>query len=441
MYKVIGLDPNTIRIGKRVRTEMRELEGLIHSIRSDGQMQPINVCKLADGTYQLIAGERRVQACKALKIDVKAIVIEVDDSIDALWKQIIENVQRNDFTKLELGEGLLHYKELYEAKHPEAKHGFVGDRAKGIKAKTERADRFTRHIAEKLKIAETRVRESIQLARDLPDDVKAELRTISDARKRQRAEHKALSNLRKENRLKKFREQAKRRCISSVIPRIVLGDYAYVMKTYAANRVFFDVVITDPYYSLPWSHIEKTCRADMNAAPTWDDLDVGWVFNVAPLLAENSTVVVFTPIEAVGIYQEALYEVGLNYCGPICWWKTNPVPVHRPGGYISAFEIAIWATKGKPYFRDWENAGVEQAHNAFRSPICQGNERLNYKTQKPEAVIDRIVERHAQRGSHVLDPFMGTGTTVVCCARRGIQCTGIERDKEVFESARARIGL
>jgi len=113
--------------------------------------------------------------------------------------------------------------------------------------------------------------------------------------------------------------------------------------------------------------------------------------------------------------------------------------VHRPGNYISACEAMVWATKGKPFFKEWENAGVEEVHNAFRSPICQGEERLAHETQKPEAIIERIVERHVQEGDFVLDPFMGVGTTIITCKRRGIPCAGIEKDRGFYDLAVARV--
>jgi ParB-like chromosome segregation protein Spo0J len=449
--QVLVLNPNEISVGWRARGEMRDLRELADSIEATGQLQPIVVSKNGDGKYELIAGERRLQACKLLEQGVKAIVVKTDDAADALWKQLVENVQRNDFTKLELGEGLRKHKILYEELHPETKHGQTQNLKRGDKMPevsesdtSERAERYTKHVASEMGIGETRVKEAIKLATDLPEAKKDEIKAIADPKKRSRAEHKALADMRKENRAKKLRERAKQRqaerdAAGQTESRIDLGNCREILKAYAATGLVFDAVLTDPPYGLDWSHIEHTCRASLNDAPSWDDLDVGWVFDVAPLLADDSVVLVFTPAEAIGVYQEVFYEVGLKYRGPLCWWKTNPAPVHRPGNYISAIEMLVWATKGQPYFKDWENAGVEEAHNAFRSPICQGDERLAHETQKPEAVIERLIERHIQEGDFVLDPFMGTGTTLVCCKRRGIPCAGIEQDPRIFELAKARI--
>lgn len=448
---VLVLDPNEIAIGWRARAEMRELQELADSIKSVGQLQPIVVTKNGDNKYELISGERRVQACRVLEQGVKAIVIKTDDAADALWKQLVENVQRNDFTKLELGEGLRRYKALYEELHPETRHGATGrgrpkERLSEGDNQTdpEPVERFSKHVATEMGIGETRVKEAIKLAIELPEKKKNELRQIADPKKRSRAEHKALAEMRKENRAKRLCERAKQRqeerdAVGQTESRIDLGNCRELLKAYAANGLVFDAVVTDPPYGLDWSHIDHTCRASLNESPTWDDLDVGWVFDVAPLLADDATVVVFTPAEAIGVYQEVFHEVGLKYRGILVWWKTNPAPVHRPGNYISSVELIVWATKGKPYFKEWDNAGVEEAHNAFRSPICQGEERLAHETQKPEAVINRILERHVQEGDFVLDPFMGTATTLVCCKRRGIPCAGIEQDKRIFELAKARV--
>jgi DNA modification methylase len=429
---------------------MRALDELVKSIRDDEQLLPILVSKSKGDRYDLIAGERRTRACRKLGIGVKAIIKQPRDAADALWKQLVENVQRNDFTPLELGEGLRRYKELYQGLHPETKHGAVGRRGSGRGQKVSRksdsdtsetAERYTKHVANEMGLSETAVKESIQLATELPPKRKAELRSIADPKKRQRAERQALSDLRKDRKAKRLQERAKDRAEEQgeAASRIDLGNCREILQQYAKEGLAFDLVLSDPPYGLHWSKIEHSCRASLNAEPTWDDLDVGWVLDVAPLLAPNSTVVVFTPAEAIGAYQEVFHEVGLKFRGSLFWWKTNPAPVHRPGNYISAVECIVWATKGRPFFREWPNAGTEDAHNAFRSPICQGEERLAHDTQKPLRVIERLLKQHAPDGGSVIDPFMGTGTTIVACKKLSLQSAGIEQDSKFFELAKARI--
>lgn len=449
---ILVLDPKDVVVGWRARTELRELQELAESIKADGQLQPIVVAKRG-GKYELIAGQRRVQACALLEIGVKALAIETPDEADAIWKQLVENVQRDDFTKMELGEGLQRYKALYEKLHPETvwtathrgktKQAIVERESGGDSQNVEPAERFTKHVAAQMKIAETRVKDALLIAK-LPEKQKSALKRIANPKQRQRAEHQALSEARKERKAERLRKQAEERQqeredVGQTESRMDLGNCREVLKHYAGEGLVFDAVLTDPPYGLNWSKIEHSCRASLNAEPTWDDLDVGWVFDVAPLLADDCTVIVFTPAEAIGVYQEVFHEVGLRYRGVLIWWKTNPAPVHRPGNYISAIECIVWATKGKPYFKDWDNAGAEEAHNAFRSPICQGDERLAHETQKPLRVIERLLERHVQEGDYVLDPFMGTGTTLVACKQRGIPSAGIEQDKRIFELAKARV--
>ena len=128
--RVIVLDPEQVHIGWRARVELRALDDLARSIEESGQVQPIAVVKNGQG-YELIAGHRRLEACRSLGQGVEAVVIKAVDEADAIWKQLTENVQREDFTKLELGEGLRKHKAVYEKLHPGTKLGAPGGRPGG----------------------------------------------------------------------------------------------------------------------------------------------------------------------------------------------------------------------------------------------------------------------------------------------------------------------
>ncbi len=72
--------------------------------------------------------------------------------------------------------------------------------------------------------------------------------------------------------------------------------------------------------------------------------------------------------------------------------------------------------------------------------MCGGKERLDHPTQKPEWLIERLLDRHALLGMSVLDPFAGVGTVSLCCKRRGLSSAAIEIDPHYFDQARARLG-
>jgi DNA modification methylase len=74
-------------------------------------------------------------------------------------------------------------------------------------------------------------------------------------------------------------------------------------------------------------------------------------------------------------------------------------------------------------------------------PVTPAREKSHGKhpTQKPEALLERIIEIASKKGDVVLDPFMGSGTTVAVAQRMGRRAIGIERDPEFFAIAKKRM--
>jgi modification methylase len=136
----------------------------------------------------------------------------------------------------------------------------------------------------------------------------------------------------------------------------------------------------------------------------------------------------------------------------VIWRKTNPMPNFRGRRFTNAHETPIWASMG-PKARYTFNYDSMKALNddlQMRSdwlfPICSGAERLKqdcgrktHPTQKPEALLHRIILASSQAGDVVLDPFLGSGTTAVVAKRLGRSFIGIERDKAYAEAAEARL--
>jgi DNA modification methylase len=97
--------------------------------------------------------------------------------------------------------------------------------------------------------------------------------------------------------------------------------------------------------------------------------------------------------------------------------------------------------KGKgPKFKPWQDQSGGEAHNFVEGPICGGNERIGHPAQKPLWLITRLLNRHTEEGSRVLDPFAGVGTTLVAAREMKLYCVGIEKDPEFVKAARARLG-
>src|SRR6202035_3700668 len=137
----------------------------------------------------------------------------------------------------------------------------------------------------------------------------------------------------------------------------------------------------------------------------------------------------------------------------VIWRKTNPMPNFRGRRFTNAHETLIWATRdpaARGYTFNYEalKAGNEdiQVRSDWTLALCTGEERLKgddrkklHPTQKPEALLARVILSSSRPDDLVLDPFSGTGTTGAVAKRLGRRFIGIERDATYAEAAECRI--
>ncbi|MBX9593167.1 MAG: site-specific DNA-methyltransferase, partial [Roseomonas sp.] len=134
------------------------------------------------------------------------------------------------------------------------------------------------------------------------------------------------------------------------------------------------------------------------------------------------------------------------------WRKANPMPNFRGRRFTNAHETLIWAARGPESRYRFNYAAMKslnddvQMRSDWYFPLCTGAERLRgedgkklHPTQKPEALLHRVLVSCTQPGEVVLDPFLGTGTTAAVAKRLGRRFIGIERDEGYAAAARARI--
>ena len=148
-----------------------------------------------------------------------------------------------------------------------------------------------------------------------------------------------------------------------------------------------------------------------------------------------------------------MQDLGFWILNDIVWRKANPMPNFRGRRFTNAHETMIWASRSasaKNYTFNYEalKAGNEdcQVRSDWYFPICTGAERLKdengrktHPTQKPEALLARVVMSASKPGDVVLDPFFGSGTTGAVAKRLGRSFVGLERDPTYAKAARARI--
>jgi site-specific DNA-methyltransferase (adenine-specific) len=241
---------------------------------------------------------------------------------------------------------------------------------------------------------------------------------------------------------------------------VLEGDCVELMAELPANSV--DVIFADPPYNLQLQ--QPLWRPNMTrvdaVTDSWDQFESfaaydaftrAWLSACRRVLKDNGTLWV------IGSYHN-IYRVGallldLDYwiLNEVAWVKTNPMPNFHGTRFTNAHETLIWAQKerGQPYTFNYHQMkalnGGKQMRSDWVIPICSGGERLKvngekaHSTQKPEALLYRVILSSSNPGDVVLDPFFGTGTTGAVARRLHRYWLGIERDAQYAQLARQRI--
>ena len=242
---------------------------------------------------------------------------------------------------------------------------------------------------------------------------------------------------------------------------IIEGDCIAALKTLPDASV--DLVFADPPYNLQLKgELHRPNNSLVDAVDNdWDRFDSfaaydrftrEWLSQIKRVLKPNGAVWVIGSYHNVFRLGTALQDLGYWILNDVVWRKTNPMPNFRGKRLTNAHETLIWAAKSdsaKPVFNydalKELNEGL-QMRSDWVLPICSGAERLKdpdgakaHPTQKPEALLHRVLVGTSSPGDVVLDPFFGTGTTGAVAKRLDRRFIGIERDATYAKVARERI--
>jgi modification methylase len=246
------------------------------------------------------------------------------------------------------------------------------------------------------------------------------------------------------------------------LDEIIKGDCMEAMARLPPECV--DLVFADPPYNLqlestlsrPDQSLVDGVDDDWDKFPSFSDYDNftrAWLTAVRRVMKQDATIFVIGSYHNIFRAGSILQDQGFWILNDIIWRKANPMPNFRGRRFTNAHETLIWAAKSagaKNYRFNYEllKAGNEdcQVRSDWFLPICTGAERLKdssgrkvHPTQKPEALLSRILLAASNKGDVVLDPFLGSGTTGAVAKRLGRSFVGIERDASFVRAARARI--
>ncbi len=245
------------------------------------------------------------------------------------------------------------------------------------------------------------------------------------------------------------------------LDQVIVGDCIAEMDRLPPGQV--DVVFADPPYNLQLEgelHRPNNSKVDavdddwdrFDSFESYDDFTRAWLTAARRALKPNGTLWVIGSYHNIYRVGAVLQDLGFWVLNDVVWRKTNPMPNFRGKRFTNAHETLLWCAPGrdaKGYTFNYEAMKALNDDVQMRSdwliPICSGAERLKqdgekaHPTQKPEALLHRILLASTNRGDVVLDPFFGSGTTGAVARRFGRRFIGIEREDGYAEIARARI--
>jgi modification methylase len=241
---------------------------------------------------------------------------------------------------------------------------------------------------------------------------------------------------------------------------ILMGDCIAVMKSLPAKSV--DCIFADPPYNLQLggelhrpdgSHVDAVTDDwdKFESFAQYDAFTRAWLAQAHRVLKDDGAIWVIGSYHNIFRVGSAVQDLGYWILNDIVWRKANPMPNFRGTRFTNAHETLIWAAKGekaryKFNYRAMKTLNDElQMRSDWEFPICGGPERLKtggrkvHPTQKPEALLYRILLASTKPGDVVLDPFFGTGTTGAVAKRLGRRWIGIEREADYCAAAADRI--
>jgi len=244
------------------------------------------------------------------------------------------------------------------------------------------------------------------------------------------------------------------------LDQILRGDCIATMRSLPAASV--DMIFADPPYNLqlggdlrrPDGSVVDAVDDDWDKFTSLDAYDTftrAWLTEARRILKPNGAIWVIGSYHNIFKVGAAIQDLGYWILNDIVWRKANPMPNFKGTRFTNAHETLIWASMGEKSkytfnYRSMKTLNDElQMRSDWEFPICGGAERLKkdgvkvHPTQKPEALIYRILLACTKKGDVVLDPFFGTGTTGAVAKRLGRRWIGIEREEGYIAAAEERI--
>ncbi|MGW8143617.1 MAG: DNA methyltransferase [Anaerolineales bacterium] len=244
------------------------------------------------------------------------------------------------------------------------------------------------------------------------------------------------------------------------LDRVIQGNCIEVLKSLPEESI--DLIFADPPYNLqlnqelwrPNLTLVDAVDDDWDQFPdfeSYDQFSKEWLTECRRVLKSDGSIWVIGSYHNIFRLGNMMQNLGYWFLNDVVWVKTNPMPNFRGVRFTNAHETLIWACKYKQgkykfnYHAMKDLNGGLQMRSDWEIPLCTGTERLKvngkkaHSTQKPEALLYRVIVSSSNPGDIVLDPFFGTGTTGAVAKKLNRHWIGIEISPKYVKLARDRL--
>jgi site-specific DNA-methyltransferase (adenine-specific) len=250
--------------------------------------------------------------------------------------------------------------------------------------------------------------------------------------------------------------------------KLLLGNCLEVLPQVPENSI--DMIFADPPYNLSNGGI--TCYAGRMVSVNKGDWDkskgfeqdhqftLDWLNACRRVLKDDGTIWISGTIHNIYSIGFALQQLGYKILNEICWYKPNAAPNLSCRYFTHSHEVLLWAAKSKNsrhkfnYERMKKIAGGKQMRSVWmdidkeesvpdiwtiNTPSVEEKHFGKHPTQKPVALLERIILASTNPNDTVLDPFTGSSTTGVAAIKHGRKFIGIDSSKEYVDLSTKRI--
>jgi site-specific DNA-methyltransferase (adenine-specific) len=222
------------------------------------------------------------------------------------------------------------------------------------------------------------------------------------------------------------------------INKIILGDCLEVMKDIPDNSI--DLIVTDPPYGIEYSsnggprvskeRKQKIAKETMLNGDTF--IEINWFIEMYRVLKSGGALYCFCSWNSFSEFENKIMSSKFKIKTPLIWDKGNCGMGDLKGDYGNQTEIIIFAHKDRHIL----NGGRDRNILSFQRPADAY--RL-HPTQKPEQLIQYLIEKSSNENEIILDPFLGSGTTTLSCQKTKRNFVGIEISEKYWKIANDRL--